>query len=104
MSDSGKSTVTVLPITHRVPANPGAAIEIPAPTKVRLKLDDERSWIVLTEANRFVWPGPDLRRAVPGETGSVAFGFLPRRLSEEMRLKFLELVKARKTKLVQRDE
>lgn len=51
----------VLPITHSPPSDPGDAIEIPPVTKRRLGLDDERSWIVLTESNRFVWPGPDVR-------------------------------------------
>ena len=38
------------------PARGDAAIEIPAQTKKRLGLDEDRSWIMLTEANRFVWP------------------------------------------------
>ncbi len=42
--------VRVLPITHTPPANPADAIEIPAAVKNRLRLDHERSWIVLTEA------------------------------------------------------
>src|ERR1700739_4639183 len=37
------------------------ALEIPTPTKDRLGLDSDRSWVVLTEANDFIWPGPDLR-------------------------------------------
>jgi len=41
------------------------AVEISHETKRRLGLDDDRSWIVLTEANRFAWPGPDLR---PGQS------------------------------------
>jgi hypothetical protein len=53
--------VTVLPITHAPPSDPNLAVEIPAAVKRRLGLDDERSWVVLTEANRFIWPGPDLR-------------------------------------------
>ena len=41
------------------------AIEIPLKVKKRLGLDSARSWIVLTELNRFIWPGPDIRLA-PG--------------------------------------
>jgi hypothetical protein len=37
----------------------------PALIKRQLKLDDVPSWVVLTEGNEFVWPGPDLRR-LPG--------------------------------------
>lgn len=100
----GERVVTVLPITHSPPSDPGLAVEIPARTKQRLGLDDARSWIVLTEANRFVWPGPDLRPARPGDTASVAFGLLPYRLYEEIRGKFLALVRARQVAAVPRTE
>jgi hypothetical protein len=69
--------VRVLPVTHAPPADPADALEIPRPVKQRLGLDSDRSWVVLTEANDFVWPGPDLRPAVPGALASVAYGFLP---------------------------
>jgi hypothetical protein len=59
--DAGDQVVTVLPVTHTPPHNLAFAVEIPQATKSRLGLDDERSWIVLTEANRFIWPGPNLR-------------------------------------------
>ena len=60
-NEAGDQVVTVLPISHTRPSNPLLAVEIPAAVKRRLKLDDERSWVVLAEANRFIWPGPDLR-------------------------------------------
>lgn len=69
--------VRVLPVTHSRPADPADALEIPQPTKQRLGLDAERSWVVLTEANDFIWPGPDLRPAVSGDLSSVAYGMLP---------------------------
>jgi hypothetical protein len=37
--------VTVLPITHNPPSDPTTAVEIPAPVKRHLGLDDARSWI-----------------------------------------------------------
>jgi hypothetical protein len=40
------TVVVVLPITHAAPADPAAAVEIPAAVKRHLGLDDERSWIV----------------------------------------------------------
>ena len=82
--EDGDRMVTVLPISHTPPADPELAVELPAATKRRLGLDDERSWVVLTEANRFPaqallapnptgeptlrrkGPGPDLRPARPG--------------------------------------
>lgn len=69
--------VRVLPVTHAPPADPADALEIPRATKERLRLDSDRSWVVLTEANDFVWPGPDLRPAVNGDPTSVVYGVLP---------------------------
>ncbi len=75
-NDEDDEMVTVLPITHSPPDNPAFALEIPSSTKARLGLDSERSWVILTEANRFAWPGPDLR-PVGGNLDSVAYGLLP---------------------------
>jgi len=102
--EAGGQTVTVLPITHTPPSNPLLAVEIPAATKRRLGLDDERSWIVLTEANRFVWPGPDLRPLHPGDAASVAYGPLPYGLFEDIRQKFIAALKNRQTSAVPRTE
>lgn len=76
-SEDGEQIVTVLPVTHSPPQNPDQAVEIPSATKRRLGLDDQRSWIVLTESNRFIWPGPDLRPLTSGDARGVAFGLLP---------------------------
>jgi len=97
-------TVTVLPITHTPPSNPDLAVEIPHETKRRLGLDDDRSWIVLTEANRFIWPGPDLRPARRDELGDVAYGLLPRALFKHVRDKFCALAAARRQCTVPRTE
>jgi hypothetical protein len=69
--------VRVLPVTHSASADSADALEIPLATKQRLGLDSDRSWVVLTEANDFIWPGPDLRPAVSGDPSSVAYGMLP---------------------------
>jgi len=71
-TDSGK-IVTVFPITHSA-SKPEEGVEIPHQTKSRLGLDDRQSWIVTTEANEFVWPGPDVR-IVSGD--HPAYGQLP---------------------------
>lgn len=97
----GETLVTVLPITHTPPAMPGSAIEIPPDTKRRLNLDDESSWIVLTEANRFRWPGPDLR---PPPSGDFAYGLLPYSLYEKVRGSFIALLKAHRGKVTARSE
>jgi len=94
--------VTALPITHTPPADDRLAVEIPRRTKVRLGLDDSRSWIVLTEANRFQWPGPDLR-PVPGDKdGTVAYGMLPASLYDLVRIKWLAAYDAGRASQVKR--
>ncbi len=100
----GREIVTVLPITHSPIANDGAAVEIPYDTKRRLGLDSERSWVVLTEANRFVWPGPDLRPFPGDDIGSAAYGILPYNLAEEIREKFMALIASRLSRVTPRTE
>jgi len=96
--------VRVLPVTHSPPNDPQEALEMPAATKARLGLNAERSWVVLTESNEFAWPGPDLRPAVPGDAGSVAFGFLPPRFFRALRDRLVELHRQRRHARVSRTE
>ncbi len=77
------TVVTVLPITHRAPHDPAAAVEIPPPVKNLLALDAERSWVVVDEGNEFVWPGYDLRK-VPGNPARYDYGFLPPRFFNQV--------------------
>ena len=100
----GEQWVTVLPVTHTPPANREFSVEIPAATKRRLGLDDERFWVVLSEANRFLWPGPDLRPARQGDARTVAYGQLPYTLFEEIRRKFIAAIRARRASVVPRSE
>jgi hypothetical protein len=78
----GATVVTVLPVTHRPPNDAAAAVELPQTVKQRLGLDLERSWIVVNEGNKFVWPGFDLRK-VP-QTGQFDYGLLPPRFFNEV--------------------
>ena len=100
----GGFVVTVLPITHTPPYDPAEAVEIPAATKDRLGLDGARSWVVLTEANRFTWPGPDLRMARRDDPSSVVYGLLPEHVFETIRKRFIGYLKARQAELVKRTE
>ena len=102
-TDDQDERVTVLPITHTPPAKPEFAIEIPATTKHRLGLDDQRSWVMLTEANRFTWPGPDLRPTRRGDAVSVLHGELPGNLLLKIRDGFVALQRKQKT-IVPRSE
>jgi hypothetical protein len=60
--------------------------------------------VVLSEANRFLWPGPDLRRVTPGDAASVAYGQLPYTLFEEIRQKFIAAIRTRSAGVVPRSE
>lgn len=73
-TEPGSRIVSLVPITHGAPdltQRPVDRIALPVSVKARLRLDDEASWIVLTEANRFTWPGfgYDLRRTPDGREG-----------------------------------
>jgi hypothetical protein len=100
----GNKVVMVLPVTHTPPADPDLAVEIPYATKQRLRLDTERSWVLLTEANRFVWPGPDLVMKEHGGAESAAYGLLPRGLFKEISRKFGDAVEARLARVVRRTQ
>lgn len=77
-----KVTVVVAPITHSPPTGNKSAIEIPHLTKLRLGLDDSRSWIVADDLNVFIWPGPDVRPI--DNTRSIAYGHLPGGLTKAL--------------------
>jgi mRNA-degrading endonuclease toxin of MazEF toxin-antitoxin module len=100
--DNGDTRVLVLPITHSPPDHASLAVEIPAKTKQRLQLDDARSWVVLSEWNEFVWPGPDLRRLPNADDSSVAYGMLPPSLFASIRDRFIALLNTRAAHQVQR--
>ena len=94
--------VYVAPITHTPPGNKRRAVEIPAVTKVRLKLDDAQSWIMTDELNVFTWPGPDIRPATSRD--GIAFGYLPYTLSRKVAEAVLQQMRLGKGRLVERDE
>jgi hypothetical protein len=98
----GEQIVTVLPVTHSPPTDPVLAMEIPAATKNRIGLDGARSWIVLTEANQFTWPGPDLRPAIPGDMESISYGLLPQAFYRHLRTRFVALLRASGARAVAR--
>lgn len=85
----GREVVTVVPVTHSPPADPADAVEIPPAVKAHLGLDDMPSWIVVTETNDFLWPGPDLR-PVPGKPGRFHYGMLPPRFFAHVRNRLLQ--------------
>lgn len=102
--EENRTRVYALPITHSPPAAGEDAIEIPQPVKARLGLDSERSWVVVTEANIFAWPGPDLRLVQGKGPESAAYGFLPPGFFRVVRDRFLATRRDRRAALVPRTE
>jgi hypothetical protein len=100
----GREIITVVPITHTPPNDPADAVEIPAMVKNQLGLDDHRSWVVVTETNDFLWPGPDLR-PIPGRTPTrIDYGILPPRFYAHVRDKILQAHRQRRLNVVRRSE
>jgi hypothetical protein len=97
-----RQQVVVVPVTHSPPTNPDRAVEIPPRVKRHLGLDDEQSWILLDDFNVFTWPGFDLR-PVPG-SDRYDYGLLPPMFFEQLRKKFIELVKSGLASETGRDE
>lgn len=96
--------VIVAPITHTPPNDPNEALEIPSATCRRVGLDTERNWIVVSELNSFIWPGPDLR-PLPGQgAGSVIMGLLPAKLSAMLNERLQARIVQRRTAITARGE
>jgi antitoxin component of MazEF toxin-antitoxin module len=89
--EDGATLVTVLPITHSAPKIKSEAIEIPRAINKHLGLDDDQSWIVISEGNEFIWPGYDLRKL--RETDSYEHGFLPPKFFNQIRDAFVKLAR-----------
>jgi hypothetical protein len=96
----GDTLVTVLPVTHLPPKDPAEAIEIPRAIKRHLGLDDARSWIVVSEGDRFVWPGYDLRKTVGNDRYD--YGYLPPRYFRDVLAAFLAWHRAHRVRLTSR--
>lgn len=102
--EDGTIRVYALPITHSPPERVEDAVEIPAPIKARLGLDGERSWVAVSEANVFTWPGPDLRFVSGKGPESSVYGFLPPGFFRVVRDRFLAINREKRAAFVGRTE
>lgn len=98
----GSTIVTVVPITHAMPQNSNAAIELTVGVKSALGLDLQRSWIIADQVNSFDWPGFDLRPIRSNKPGFV-YGFIPPNLLIKVGSEVKRLVQLRKLSLIRRD-
>ncbi len=94
--DGNLTRVVVLPITHTQPSGDTVSVPIPHQTCKRLGLDDDQSWIVVSEFNYFVWPGFDIR-PIPHKNDKFIYGALPRGLSKQIIEAWKEAFAAKKT-------
>jgi hypothetical protein len=84
--------VTVLPITSRKPDATSTTIAVPDPLKEVMGLDRARdAWVVIDDANTFLWPGFDL---VPQTGGGFVRGAVTRAFFKHVR-ETVEAVRSR---------
>jgi hypothetical protein len=72
--------------------------------KAHLGLDDLPSWVVVTETNDFLWPGPDLRPVPGAKPGRFDYGMLPPRFFAHVRDRILQAHQRRNLHRVARSE
>jgi hypothetical protein len=100
----GTINVLVLAVTHTPPSDPDDAMPFPHDAKRRIGLDTAPAWIVTTEANAFVWPGPDVR-PVPGRAPrTVLYGKIPDDLLQQVARSYLLNRQKQRSRLVSRTE
>ena len=100
-SRSNPRFVLLLPITHSPPSGDTIGIEIPQKVKAALGLDDEASWVVISEYNVDEWPNAGLAQ-IPGKPGIYSYGFLPPALFASVKRKFADLVREKRARSVKR--
>jgi mRNA-degrading endonuclease toxin of MazEF toxin-antitoxin module len=94
--------VTVLPITSQPPRAGSNAVPIPDDIKGRIGLDRTRpAWVVIDDANMFVWPGFDL---VPQRSGGFVRGVVTRGFFARVRDVVLTAHSGGRPRVVRRDE
>jgi hypothetical protein len=93
--------VVLLPITHTPRSGDTVGIEIPARVKQAIGLDDAPSWVIVSEYNVDEWPNAGLS-PVPGRPGVFAYGFIPPGLFKQIKARFLELARQKKSEAVRR--
>ena len=82
--------VVILPITHTAPSGDTVGIEIPPKVRAAIGLDDEPSWVIVSDHNVDEWPNAGLA-PIPGRPGIFSYGFVPPGLFTQIKGKFLEL-------------
>jgi hypothetical protein len=98
----GGSQLLVLAVMHTAPAEPANAVRFPAEEKRRLGLDDIPAWIITTEGNAFIWPGPDIRPIPDRAAGTMTYGEVSRSLLQQVARSYLANRERQRSRLVAR--
>ncbi|TCQ27600.1 hypothetical protein [Rhizobium sp. PP-CC-3G-465] len=102
--ETAEIQVVVVPITHSAPGPDeiSTSLEMPQAVARTLGLDDGRHWVRLTQLNRFIWPGYDLRPRldIPER---VDYGFVPQAFFERIKSAILAENKRKKLSFTPRD-
>lgn len=64
-------------------------------------MDDQPSWIIVSEHNIDEWPNAGLS-PLPGRKGTFSYGFIPPGLFAQIKARFIELAQSKKTTSVKR--
>ena len=91
----------LLPITHSAPHAETIGIEIPFKVKQAIGLDTAPSWVIVSEHNIDERLNAGLS-PLPGKPEAFAYGFVPPGLFAQIKAKFLELARQRKSVAVSR--
>ena len=93
------SRALVCGITHSAPDSPDDGVEMPPRQRAALRLDDERQWVVTSEANIVDWDDPGI---VPLDSGAWSYGELTRDFAEEVRNGALRNLDQKRLKMIER--
>ncbi len=100
----GNTELLVVPVTTQPPVHPDDAFEMPTRVKAHLGLDAARCWIMVTELNRFRWPGPDIRPIERGDARTPYYGFIPQPLFDAVLAAVIARAERRQVKVTTRAE
>ena len=103
-SAEGRLMVTVAPITHAAPESEASGVKLAANVQEHLGLDTEPAWAIVSEVNRFAWPGPDLRPISADTPDTFAYGFLPRSVLVAIRDRMLAWHRTHRVSIVRREQ
>lgn len=99
---AGQTIVTVAPITHAEPEVRDSGVRLPSEAQARVGLDTQPAWVIISEVNRFIWPGPDIRPISPDKPDTFAYGFLPEDLLTSIRDRMVAWHRTRRVSVIPR--